>query len=151
MRCQDHRVVEGHVEGGDGRAVPGDVLEPVDRVLAPRRPAAVDAFVRQGRRGALDLSSLRPLEELILGGIGGGRIGSAFTERMLPSVADVLVYDPGVEAVPKGARLVPVLTSHRAAGSDRSARRPAAWTIGDAADRLLRRRVEHGELVYSVV
>jgi D-3-phosphoglycerate dehydrogenase / 2-oxoglutarate reductase len=71
-----------------------------------RRLGASDAFVRRGWRGPLDLSGIRPLDELTLGVIGCGRIGSAFVERMLPSVADVVVHDPGAVVAPPGAERV---------------------------------------------
>ncbi len=204
-----------------------------------RRLCAADAFVRRGWRGPLDLSGIRPLDELTLGVIGCGRIGSAFVKRMVPSVAEVLVYDPGVAVVPPGAERVTdlesllrvsdilslhlplneetrhllgrrelgmlparalvinvsrgglvdeaalagllrqgrlggagldvfeeeplpaesplldlpnvLLTPHCAASSDRSARRLAAWTIGDAAAWLTRQTIEHGQLVHPEI
>lgn len=204
-----------------------------------RRLCASDAFVRRGWRGPLDLAGIRPLDELALGVIGCGRIGSAFVERMLPSVAEVLVYDPGTVVVPPGAErvadlepllrasdlislhlpltddtrhllgrrelellppgallinvsrgglvdevalagllrqghlagagldvfeeeplpdgspllLMPnvLMTPHCAASSDRSARRLAAWTIGDAAAWLTRQTIDHGQLIHPEI
>lgn len=71
-----------------------------------RRLADSDAFVRRGWCGPLDLDGMPALDELVLGVVGCGRIGTAFVERMAPSVRQVLVFDPGVDDVPAGVERV---------------------------------------------
>jgi D-3-phosphoglycerate dehydrogenase len=71
-----------------------------------RRLPAVDAFVRAGWNGAVPLSAVQPLDELVVGVIGCGRIGGEVVEKLLGLVATVLVYDPYAQRIPSGARRV---------------------------------------------
>ena len=77
------------------------MLLAVQRKLAPS-----DRYVRAGWTGGLRLEPLKPIDEVVVGIVGCGRIGRAVAERLIPIVGQVLVYDPAVAEGPPGA--VPV-------------------------------------------
>ena len=74
------------------------MLLAVQRKLVPS-----DRYVRDGWSGGLRLAPLKPIDEVVVGIIGCGRIGRAVTERLAPIAGQVLVYDPAVADVPAGA------------------------------------------------
>jgi D-3-phosphoglycerate dehydrogenase len=73
----------------------------VSLMLASQRKLMVaDHYVRDGWQGNANLLPLRPLDELTVGLVGGGRIGAAAARMLAPAVSRVLVYDPYADAVP---------------------------------------------------
>jgi D-3-phosphoglycerate dehydrogenase len=71
-----------------------------------RRIVSCDRFVRGGWSGPLTLAPMKPLDELVVGLVGCGRIGAA-TAGMLSGLVDrVLVFDPALSEPPHGAELV---------------------------------------------
>jgi D-3-phosphoglycerate dehydrogenase len=74
-----------------------------------RRICGLDRFVRNGWSGSAVLAPMKPLDELVVGLVGCGRIGSA-TARMLSGlVGGILVFDPAGPPAPAGAETVPEL------------------------------------------
>jgi D-3-phosphoglycerate dehydrogenase / 2-oxoglutarate reductase len=71
-----------------------------------RRLRGLDAFVRDGWLGAPVLKPMKPLDEVVVGLVGGGRIGRATAEMLLPLVGHILVYDPAEPRVPDGVQTV---------------------------------------------
>jgi D-3-phosphoglycerate dehydrogenase / 2-oxoglutarate reductase len=71
-----------------------------------RRLRGVDAFVRDGWSGALVLGPMKPLDELVVGLVGAGRIGRATAEMLLPLVGHIMVYDPAEPPLPHGVEAV---------------------------------------------
>lgn len=61
-----------------------------------RRLVPADRYVRSGWHAGqqLSLAPIRPIDEMVVGIIGCGRIGRAVAESLTPMVAEVLVYDP---------------------------------------------------------
>ena len=71
-----------------------------------RKLVPADRHVRQGWRtgAALSLAPMPPLDEMTVGIIGCGRIGTAVAAMLAPMVAQVLIYDPlRGEGAPAGA------------------------------------------------
>ncbi|HEX4656414.1 MAG TPA: NAD(P)-dependent oxidoreductase [Streptosporangiaceae bacterium] len=62
-----------------------------------------DRYVRAGWRGGLALSPMKPLDEVVVGVIGCGRIGRAVVAHLVPVVSRILVYDPAAGDVPPAA------------------------------------------------
>ena len=71
-----------------------------------RRICTQDAYVRNGWSGHLGLSPMLPLDEMVVGIVGCGRIGYATATLLLPLVAQVIVYDPGDPPIPDGVARV---------------------------------------------
>jgi D-3-phosphoglycerate dehydrogenase len=67
-----------------------------------RRLRGLDAYVRDGWSGAPVLAPMKPLDELVVGLVGAGRIGRATADMLLPLVGHILVYDPAGPPLPKG-------------------------------------------------
>jgi D-3-phosphoglycerate dehydrogenase len=74
-----------------------------------RRICSVDAYVRNGWSGPTGLAPMGPLDELVVGLVGGGRIGLATGEMLLGLVGRVLAYDPAHPVLPPGIQPVPEL------------------------------------------
>jgi D-3-phosphoglycerate dehydrogenase len=73
-------------------------------LLAVQRKLGIsDRYVRKGWHGDFSLGPMKPLDELILGIIGCGRIGRTVAQLTAPLVQSVLVYDPAVVEVPSAA------------------------------------------------
>lgn len=71
-----------------------------------RRICLQDTFVRDGWGGPLALSPMQPLDEMVVGIIGCGRIGHATATMVLGLGCHVLVHDPANPALPPGAEAV---------------------------------------------
>ncbi|MCU1489056.1 MAG: D-isomer specific 2-hydroxyacid dehydrogenase NAD-binding protein [Acidimicrobiaceae bacterium] len=71
-----------------------------------RKLPQADAYVRAGWSGGLTLAPMKGVDELVVGLVGCGRIGSAAAEMLLGLVAEVLVYDPAAGALPAGVERV---------------------------------------------
>ena len=67
-----------------------------------RKVRECDAFVRAGWSGAMALGAMQPLDELEVGLVGCGRIGSAFAAMVRPLVRTVRAYDPLLQQLPDG-------------------------------------------------
>jgi D-3-phosphoglycerate dehydrogenase len=65
-----------------------------------RRLCGLDDYVRRGWSGPPVLAPMKPLDELVVGLVGGGRIGRATAEMLRGLVGTILVYDPASPAVP---------------------------------------------------
>ncbi len=75
-------------------------------LVLQRRIVSSDKFVRDGWQGPLALTDIRPLDEMTVGVLGCGRIGSVFAEYARPLAASVSVYDPGlIQAPPFAVRV----------------------------------------------
>jgi D-3-phosphoglycerate dehydrogenase len=61
-----------------------------------RKLVPADQYVRTGWHAGrqLSLAPIRPIDEMVVGIIGCGRIGRAVAESLTPMVREVLVYDP---------------------------------------------------------
>jgi phosphoglycerate dehydrogenase-like enzyme len=66
----------------------------------------VDAYVRSGWGGGLVLGPIQPVDELTVGLVGCGRIGSAVAGMLSGLVANVVAYDPFAAALPDGVERV---------------------------------------------
>lgn len=71
-----------------------------------RRLRAVDRYVREGWSGRLDLGRMQPIDEMTVGLIGCGRIGSAVAGMLAGMVEEVIAYDPFTSALPPGVEEV---------------------------------------------
>ena len=71
-----------------------------------RKLSSADAYVRGGWKGSFVLSPMKAVDELVVGLVGCGRIGSAVAEMLSCIVAEVLIYDPAPVHVPAGAERV---------------------------------------------
>jgi D-3-phosphoglycerate dehydrogenase len=71
-----------------------------------RKLVPSDRYVRDGWRGGFALAPMKPLDELVVGVVGCGRIGRAFAEQVIPLAGSVLAYDPAVDHLPPGAERV---------------------------------------------
>ncbi|MGD0810843.1 MAG: NAD(P)-dependent oxidoreductase [Acidimicrobiales bacterium] len=65
-----------------------------------RRLCGLDDYVRRGWSGPPVLAPMKPLDELVVGLVGGGRIGRATAEMLGGLVDRILVYDPADPALP---------------------------------------------------
>jgi len=74
-----------------------------------RRLCGLDDYVRRGWTGAPVLAPMKPVDELVVGLVGGGRIGRATAEMLSSLVGEILVYDPAGPSLPGGAMAVPEL------------------------------------------
>jgi D-3-phosphoglycerate dehydrogenase / 2-oxoglutarate reductase len=77
------------------------MLLAVQRKLAPS-----DLYVRHGWQGGLRLDPMKPIDEVVVGVVGCGRIGRAVAERLIPIAGEVLVHDPAVGDVPPGSERI---------------------------------------------
>jgi D-3-phosphoglycerate dehydrogenase / 2-oxoglutarate reductase len=68
-----------------------------------RRLVPSDRYVRDGWRGGFALGPMKPLDEVVVGVVGCGRIGQAVARQLVPLAGRVLVYDPAVDDVPPAA------------------------------------------------
>ena len=68
-----------------------------------RRLCGLDDYVRRGWSGPAVLAPMKPLDELVVGLVGGGRIGRATAEMLKGLVGQILVYDPAGPSLPDGA------------------------------------------------
>lgn len=71
-----------------------------------RKLSLADAYVRAGWTGSFAISPMKAVDELVVGLVGCGRIGSAVVEMLSCMVAEVLVYDPAPVRLPKEAERV---------------------------------------------
>jgi D-3-phosphoglycerate dehydrogenase / 2-oxoglutarate reductase len=71
-----------------------------------RRLTGLDAFVRNGWKGSPQLAPMKPLDEMVVGIVGSGRIGRATAEMLSPIVGRILAYDPAGPALPDGVEAV---------------------------------------------
>ena len=71
-----------------------------------RRICDLDAFVRGGWSGAPVLKPMKPVDELVVGLVGNGRIGRATAEMLTGLVGQVLAFDPAYPPVPPGVEVV---------------------------------------------
>ncbi len=74
-----------------------------------RRLCGLDDYVRNGWSGPPVLAPMKPLDELVVGLVGGGRIGRATAEMLGGLVDHILVYDPAGPALPANVETVPQL------------------------------------------
>jgi D-3-phosphoglycerate dehydrogenase len=65
-----------------------------------RKLIPADRYVRDGWCGDAGLLPIKPLDELTVGLLGGGRIGAETARMLTPLVRRVLVYDPYAAEVP---------------------------------------------------
>lgn len=73
-----------------------------------RRLCGLDDYVRRGWSGPAVLAPMKPLDELVVGLVGGGRIGRATAEMLKGLVGQILVYDPAGPSLPDGAEAAPL-------------------------------------------
>jgi D-3-phosphoglycerate dehydrogenase / 2-oxoglutarate reductase len=71
-----------------------------------RRICEMDTFVRDGWSGRPVLAPMKPLDELVVGLVGIGRIGRATAEMLSGLVGEILAYDPAAPPVPEGVEPV---------------------------------------------
>ncbi len=71
-----------------------------------RRVCALDNYVRNGWSGPAPLAPMKPLDEMVVGLVGAGRIGRATAEMLAGLVGGILVYDPALPALPAGTEPV---------------------------------------------
>ncbi len=71
-----------------------------------RRICELDLFVRRGWSGAPVLAPMKPLDELVVGLVGSGRIGNATAEILSGLVGHVLAFDPAKPELPVGVEAV---------------------------------------------
>lgn len=73
-----------------------------------RRLCGLDDYVRRGWSGPPVLAPMKPLDELVVGLVGGGRIGRATAEMLRGLVGEILVYDPAGPSLPEGTKAAPL-------------------------------------------
>ena len=66
-----------------------------------RRICSLDAFVRNGWSGSPSLAPMKPLDEMVVGLVGSGRIGTATGKMLSGLVGKVLAYDPTGPPLPE--------------------------------------------------
>lgn len=71
-----------------------------------RKLLLCDDYVRAGWNGPLGLAPMKPLDEIVVGLVGCGRIGAAAASMLVGLVEQVLVFDPALSDPPPGAQLV---------------------------------------------
>ena len=74
-----------------------------------RRLCGLDDYVRTGWSGSPVLAPMKPIDELVVGLVGGGRIGRATAEMLGGMVEHILVYDPADPPLPSDIEVVPEL------------------------------------------
>jgi D-3-phosphoglycerate dehydrogenase / 2-oxoglutarate reductase len=67
-----------------------------------RKFLVADKYVREGWKGTVALSPVKPLDEVSAGVVGCGRIGASTAGLLQHLVREVRVYDPAVAAAPEG-------------------------------------------------
>jgi D-3-phosphoglycerate dehydrogenase / 2-oxoglutarate reductase len=75
-------------------------------LVLQRRVCEMDTYVRDGWSGRPGLAPMKPLDEIVVGLVGGGRIGRATAEMLLGLVGHILVYDPATPPLPEGVEPV---------------------------------------------
>jgi D-3-phosphoglycerate dehydrogenase len=71
-----------------------------------RRLCTLDDYVRRGWSGPAELAPMKPVDELVVGLVGAGRIGRATAEMLSGLVGEILVFDPAGPEVPAGVQAV---------------------------------------------
>ncbi len=71
-----------------------------------RRICHLDDFVRKGWSGSPVLKPMKPVDELVVGLVGQGRIGRATAEMLGGLVDHILAFDPAGPQVPPGVEVV---------------------------------------------
>ena len=75
----------------------------IGMALAVQRKFMVaDQFVRAGWDGTVALSPVKPLDEVVAGVVGCGRIGAVTASLLVHLVREVRVFDPAAASVPDG-------------------------------------------------
>ena len=75
----------------------------IGMALAVQRKFMVaDQFVRAGWDGTVALSPVKPLDEVVAGVVGCGRIGAVTASLLVHLVREVRVFDPEAASVPDG-------------------------------------------------
>lgn len=67
-----------------------------------RRLGAFDSYVRQGWQGSSRMGVIDPVDEMVVGLIGCGNIGSALARMLVALVGAVVAYDPFASSLPDG-------------------------------------------------
>ena len=67
-----------------------------------RRIVGADRVARTDFTGWRALAPIPPLEGLVAGVVGGGRVGRAVMKRLRPLVARVVAFDPYADSMPEG-------------------------------------------------
>lgn len=115
-----------------------------------RKLAFSDRFVRDGWRGRPMLTPIKPIDELTVGLIGLGRIGTA-TARMLSAIVGrVLAYDPELTQGREGAVLVSSLDELLAESDAISLHTPLTPVTDRLIDESMLARMRPGALLVNV-
>jgi D-3-phosphoglycerate dehydrogenase len=71
-----------------------------------RRICSLDTFVREGWSGSPVLAPMKAVDELVVGLVGSGHIGSATAEMLSGLVGQILAFDPANPPLPAGVEAV---------------------------------------------
>jgi len=71
-----------------------------------RRICGLDTFVREGWSGSPVLAPMKAVDELVVGLVGSGHIGSATAEMLSGLVGQILAFDPANPPLPAGVEAV---------------------------------------------
>jgi D-3-phosphoglycerate dehydrogenase / 2-oxoglutarate reductase len=69
-------------------------------VVLQRKMLYGDRFVREGWRGPFRIAPVKPLDEVRVGLVGCGRIGTETARLLRPMVGEILVHDPYAAQLP---------------------------------------------------
>lgn len=115
-----------------------------------RRLVSADAVARDNWRDWRRVGAIAPLQEMTVGLVGCGRIGRAFTARIVPLVAHVLVYDPLASESPPRTELVGGLAELLERSDAISLHAPLTEETAGIIDGEAIARMRHGALLVNV-
>jgi D-3-phosphoglycerate dehydrogenase len=115
-----------------------------------RRLRAVDGYVRNGWSGRVDLSPIDPVDEMTVGLVGCGRIGSAVAIMLAGIVGSVIAYDPFAGDLPPSVEAVDSLETLLARSDVVSLHVPLAPETKGLLDRDRLAAMRPGGLVVNV-
>jgi D-3-phosphoglycerate dehydrogenase len=115
-----------------------------------RKLRGADQFVRDGWTGSFDMGELHPVDELTVGLVGCGRIGSALADMLRCLAGTVLAYDPFAAELPSHVERVDSLADLLACSDIVSLHAPLTADTRNLMDKECFAMMKPGSLLVNV-